>query len=228
MRLVLVLLTLTWAQILNANPLVYSQPQQQVMHYDTADMPNSYNFHYTDASGATRTEQGSIKDRGTPQAALDVLGTVRWVDNKGQLYEMTYKAGKRGYRTSIKKIVVFSRYLQYKHHRLIMVALKLFVFGMLVAVGLAADADATDKPAVQIVTEITNVRQDGYDFKFETSDGASRQEEAMLITVGDHQGIGIKGSYAYTAPDGQQFQVDYTADEKGYNPIIKILNPTNQ
>ncbi|KAJ2946960.1 hypothetical protein O0L34_g16307 [Tuta absoluta] len=104
MQLTMVMLILATVQISYANPLVYSQPKQQVMHYDTADMPNSYNFHYTDASGATRTEQGSIKDRGTPQAALDVLGTVRWVDNKGQLFEMSYKAGKRGYRTIIKKI----------------------------------------------------------------------------------------------------------------------------
>ncbi|XP_049866020.1 endocuticle structural glycoprotein SgAbd-9-like [Pectinophora gossypiella] len=91
------------AQSIAAKPVVDSQPTSQVL-YNTDNMPNSYNFHYDAGDGSSRTEQGNIIDAGTPNAALDVLGTVRWYDNKGHLYEMTYKAGKRGYRTIIKKI----------------------------------------------------------------------------------------------------------------------------
>lgn len=61
--------------------------------------------------------------------------------------------------------------------------------------------------------------------RFKTSDGVSRKEEASLITVGDHQGIGVKGSYSYTAPDGVQYEVTYTADDKGYKPQIRVLSP---
>ncbi|KAG7299438.1 hypothetical protein JYU34_016395 [Plutella xylostella] len=76
----------------------------QVLQMEMANMPNSYSFHYANSDGSSRTEEGGIQNPGTDQAALDVLGTVRWYDDKGQLYEMSYKAGKRGYRTVIKKV----------------------------------------------------------------------------------------------------------------------------
>ncbi|XP_045446549.1 endocuticle structural glycoprotein SgAbd-5-like [Melitaea cinxia] len=74
----------------------------------------------------------------------------------------------------------------------------------------------------KIITERTFLRQNGYDFDFQTSDGVSRKEEAELITVGDHQGIGVKGSYSYFSPDGQQYVVTYTADDKGFRPKVSI------
>lgn len=56
--------------------------------------------------------------------------------------------------------------------------------------------------------------------RYKLSDGVSRQEEGELITVGDHKGIGVKGSYSYVAPDGQEYTVTYTADEKGFQPVV--------
>ncbi|XP_028179137.1 endocuticle structural glycoprotein ABD-5-like [Ostrinia nubilalis] len=93
-------------QTLAASPYIDSHPQPQVLNYhmDTNNMPNSYNFHYDASDGSSRTEQGAILNQGTNDAALDVHGAARWYDDKGDLYEMTYKAGKRGYRTVIKKI----------------------------------------------------------------------------------------------------------------------------
>ncbi|KAJ0179923.1 hypothetical protein K1T71_004514 [Dendrolimus kikuchii] len=93
-------------QMLEANPYVNSQPIAQVLRYDldTSNLPNSYKFHYDATDGSSRSEQGQILNPGTQDAALDVFGAVRWYDTKGQLYEMTYKAGKRGYRTIIKKV----------------------------------------------------------------------------------------------------------------------------
>ncbi|CAK1604161.1 unnamed protein product [Parnassius mnemosyne] len=89
-----------------SSPAVEGQPRPQDIRYDMemANMPNSYKFSYDSGDGTSRSEQGSILNPGTPDAALNVLGTVRWFDDKGQLYEMTYTAGKRGYRTSIKII----------------------------------------------------------------------------------------------------------------------------
>nr|XP_026486139.1 endocuticle structural protein SgAbd-6-like [Vanessa tameamea] len=89
-----------------ASPVVENQSRPQVLSYemDTGNMPNSYNFHYNTSDGSSRTEEGNMIDTGMGAPALDVLGAVRWFDEKGNQYEMTYKAGKRGYRTIIKKI----------------------------------------------------------------------------------------------------------------------------
>ncbi|XP_026751444.1 endocuticle structural glycoprotein SgAbd-5-like [Galleria mellonella] len=106
-----------------------------------------------------------------------------------------------------------------------MYALKLFIFSACVAVLVAQDA--SNVQPVEILTEKTYVREDGYDFEYKTSDGVSRKEEASLITVGDHQGIGVRGSYSYIAPDGQQYLVTFTADDKGYKPQIHVV-PSNQ
>ncbi|XP_022127346.2 endocuticle structural glycoprotein SgAbd-9 [Pieris rapae] len=81
-----------------------SRPQVLQYEMETANMPNSYKFHYDASDGSSRTEHGAILNPGTKDSALDVAGAVRWYDDKGHLYEMTYKAGKRGYRTIIKKL----------------------------------------------------------------------------------------------------------------------------
>ncbi|XP_075971119.1 endocuticle structural glycoprotein SgAbd-5-like [Anticarsia gemmatalis] len=99
-----------------------------------------------------------------------------------------------------------------------MVALKLFIFA-LAAVVVAAD----DKPVAEIITEQSFVNPDGYNFDFKTSDGVSRHEEAGLITVGDKVGIAVRGSYSYTGPDGEQYEVTFTADDKGYKPQIRVV-----
>ncbi|XP_046960906.1 larval cuticle protein 65Ab1-like [Vanessa cardui] len=105
MRLILVVVLLAVGTSV-ASPVVENQPRPQVVSYemDTANMPNSYNFHYNSSDGSSRTEEGNMIDTGNGAQALDVLGAVRWYDEKGNQYEMTYKAGRRGYRTIIKKI----------------------------------------------------------------------------------------------------------------------------
>ncbi|XP_013141202.1 PREDICTED: endocuticle structural glycoprotein SgAbd-5-like [Papilio polytes] len=89
----------------------------------------------------------------------------------------------------------------------------------------AAAADSTDKPEVAILTEKSNISETGYDFEFKTSDGVSRKEEGQLITVGEHQGIGVRGSYSYNAPDGLQYIVTFVADDKGFKPTIRVADP---
>ncbi|CAH2237012.1 endocuticle structural glycoprotein SgAbd-5-like [Pararge aegeria] len=99
-----------------------------------------------------------------------------------------------------------------------MFALKLAVLCTVVAALSAQEA----KEPVEILTEKTFVNEKGYNFEYKTSDGVSRQEEGQLITVGDQQGIGVKGTYSYVAPNGQQYIVSFTADDKGYKPTIRI------
>lgn len=65
-------------------------------------------------------------------------------------------------------------------------------------------------------------------FSYKTSDGVSREEEAQLITVGENKGIGVKGSYSYLGSDGQKYQVNFTADDKGYKPQIRVIPQGSQ
>ncbi|CAH2237013.1 larval cuticle protein 65Ab1-like [Pararge aegeria] len=106
MLLLLVIGMSALVEILGASPAVDSQPRPQVIRYDldTDNMPNSYKYHYDASDGSSRTEHGAMVDSGKGEMALDVLGAVRWYDEKGHLFEMTYKAGKRGYRTIIKML----------------------------------------------------------------------------------------------------------------------------
>ncbi|KAH9627577.1 hypothetical protein HF086_010729 [Spodoptera exigua] len=103
-----------------------------------------------------------------------------------------------------------------------MIATKLFVFALLAGV-----FAVEEKPVAEIITESTIVNPDGYSFDFKTSDGISRHEEASLITVGDKQGISVKGSYSYLTPEGEEYQITFTADDKGYKPTLRVV-PAHQ
>lgn len=65
-------------------------------------------------------------------------------------------------------------------------------------------------------------------FSFKSNDGISRQEEGKLITVDDKVGIAISGSYSYPGPDGEQYEVTFTADDKGYKPQIRVVSAGQQ
>ncbi|CAH1644268.1 unnamed protein product [Spodoptera littoralis] len=103
-----------------------------------------------------------------------------------------------------------------------MIATKLFIFALFAGV-LAVE----EKPVAEIITESTIVNPDGYSFDFKTSDGISRHEDASLITVGDKQGIAVKGSYSYLTPEGEEYQITFTADDKGYKPTLRVV-PAHQ
>jgi Insect cuticle protein len=55
--------------------------------------------------------------------------------------------------------------------------------------------------------------------RYETSNGNKRTEEASLKNVGtEDEALVVRGSFSYTAPDGQIITVNYIADENGYQP----------
>lgn len=92
-----------------------------------------------------------------------------------------------------------------------------FVVAYAQAQGPAA-APAEKKPPVEIVKQDSDVEVDGYKFDFETSDGTSRQEQGTYKNDTDQQGLVVKGSYKYVAPDGQHIAVSFVADKDGYQP----------
>ncbi|XP_075970540.1 endocuticle structural glycoprotein ABD-5-like [Anticarsia gemmatalis] len=55
-------------------------------------------------------------------------------------------------------------------------------------------------------------------YRFETSDGTSRQEQGEYKNDTEQQGLVVRGSYKYVAPDGQHISVSFVADKDGYQP----------
>ncbi|KAL5287156.1 hypothetical protein ACFFRR_008223 [Megaselia abdita] len=59
----------------------------------------------------------------------------------------------------------------------------------------------------------------GYSFNFETSDGVARQEQGHVENAGtDYETLKVSGSFQYYGDDGQLYQVQYIADENGFQP----------
>ncbi|XP_076272814.1 endocuticle structural glycoprotein SgAbd-8-like [Rhynchophorus ferrugineus] len=68
---------------------------------------------------------------------------------------------------------------------------------------------------IPILRYVNNNNGDGtYNWAYETGNGINAEES------GDARGDGTKarGSFSYTAPDGQRISLQYTADENGFVP----------
>ncbi|CAO1320238.1 unnamed protein product [Diamesa hyperborea] len=92
------------------------------------------------------------------------------------------------------------------------------ILAVCIAVAIAAPLDDS-KDAQILKYENDNIGIGGYKFAYETSDGVSRQEEAELKNAGsENEAISVRGSYSWTAPDGQVYTVNYIADENGFQP----------
>ncbi|XP_044752919.1 larval cuticle protein 1-like [Coccinella septempunctata] len=82
------------------------------------------------------------------------------------------------------------------------------------------DADAT------ITSYDYQLKENGYSFSYSTSNGITRQENAVIIgdpnrMNDDNQIIRVNGFYSYTDKDNNVYRVDYVADENGYRVLEK-------
>jgi hypothetical protein len=58
-----------------------------------------------------------------------------------------------------------------------------------------------------------------FHYRYETSDGVKREEEAVLKNIGtENEAISVKGSFQFVGDDGQTYTVNFVADENGYQP----------
>lgn len=87
--------------------------------------------------------------------------------------------------------------------------------GVALAASLSGDKDAP------ILSQTQEVNFDGtYQSAFETGNGISAQESGSLKNAGnkDAEAEEVQGSVKYTAPDGTAIQLQYLANENGFQP----------
>ncbi|XP_065205371.1 endocuticle structural glycoprotein SgAbd-4-like [Planococcus citri] len=72
---------------------------------------------------------------------------------------------------------------------------------------------------VPIVKQLAEVNYDGtFKNSYETGNGIIVDESGYVKQVGPEVAQVIQGSSAYTSPEGQVIQLQYIADENGYQP----------
>ncbi|XP_018008728.1 larval cuticle protein LCP-17 [Hyalella azteca] len=107
--------------------------------------------------------------------------------------------------------------------------MKVIILLALVGVALSAKLDNLGRSASQIgVVRDDSVAPVGarYRTSFQTDNGITIEEEGSEGSVGQTV---VRGSYSYTAPDGQVITINYVADENGYRatgPSIPTLKRT--
>ncbi|XP_065082656.1 endocuticle structural glycoprotein ABD-5-like [Ochlerotatus camptorhynchus] len=91
------------------------------------------------------------------------------------------------------------------------------VFAAVLTVAIAAPVEDRDAQVLQY--ENDNQGIGGYNFKYDTSNGIQRVEQAQLKNFGeDINALVVRGSYSYVGADGQTYTVNYIADENGFQP----------
>ncbi|XP_040581918.1 endocuticle structural glycoprotein ABD-4 [Lepeophtheirus salmonis] len=83
------------------------------------------------------------------------------------------------------------------------------------------------RPVVNILNEHFNapgtIGENDFDFSFESENGIRQETVGVTKTIGDETVVVMKGSYSYVGPDGQNYVVDWYADETGYHPSAPHL-----
>ncbi|XP_058839596.1 larval cuticle protein LCP-30-like [Topomyia yanbarensis] len=76
-----------------------------------------------------------------------------------------------------------------------------------------------DNDGWKIIRLENQVRQDGYNYVFETQNGINAEESGKIESDGKgSEGLRSQGFYQYVGDDGQVYRVDYVADTNGFVP----------
>ncbi|KAL4706565.1 hypothetical protein ACJJTC_015763 [Scirpophaga incertulas] len=74
---------------------------------------------------------------------------------------------------------------------------------------------------IPIIRQEQIINPDGsYKWSYETGNGIAAEEQGYVKNQGvpEQEALTAQGQYQYTAPDGQVIQVQYIADENGFQP----------
>lgn len=98
--------------------------------------------------------------------------------------------------------------------------LQFIVLAALVAIAAAAPQHYHDNTYVVRETPHNNIGIGGYNYGYELSNGESRQEFAEMRNAGSENAfLVVRGSYTMVDPaTGQQYVINYVADENGFHP----------
>ncbi|KAL5287371.1 hypothetical protein ACFFRR_008335 [Megaselia abdita] len=92
--------------------------------------------------------------------------------------------------------------------------MKTFIaFACLIVAALAVGHDD-----ISVVSRSESVREDGFDFALQQSDGQVQHQSGVLSGHGEGAALAQKGDFAWTSPEGESIAVSYIADENGYQP----------
>ncbi|KAH8302917.1 hypothetical protein KR044_011928 [Drosophila immigrans] len=100
------------------------------------------------------------------------------------------------------------------------------LFAICLLLGISEALPASDDGQAETVRlESENNGVDKYSFAYETSNGITRNEEGVLKPAeGDANGVlAVSGSTSWIAPDGKKYEINFTADEMGYHPSVKLV-----
>ncbi|XP_055910794.1 uncharacterized protein LOC129945159 [Eupeodes corollae] len=188
---------------------------------------DKYDFDFETSSGIQRQEHGVLQKFGE-NSAIVVNGVASWTSPEGIVVEMKFTADENGYHPILLNIKQGHKFLRNHsvisyHNAYLQPNLKMkfiIVFVALVSVALAASPISSDPRSAEVLRyENTNIGVEGYNYALETSDGKSVSEEAVLKNNGkDGESLSVHGKYSYVGPDGVTYEVEYIADENGYQP----------
>ena len=92
---------------------------------------------------------------------------------------------------------------------------------------MALVAAATAAPApqetaqVKILKDERSMEGDGtFSYAWESEDGTMADATGENKMIGDAFGVAMTGSYSFQAPDGKTYEVTWTADENGFQPVV--------
>lgn len=91
----------------------------------------------------------------------------------------------------------------------------------LFSLALSARLDNFGGSPASILQYDNNNNGDGnYNYAYKTVNGISVHEEGHLKNVGNQaEANSVTGSFSYTGPDGNQYTIQYIADENGFRPV---------
>ncbi|XP_046666629.1 endocuticle structural glycoprotein ABD-5-like [Homalodisca vitripennis] len=108
-----------------------------------------------------------------------------------------------------------------RSHPLLNMLARLILVCCLVALAVARPQGPARPPAEILEYENNNIGVDGYNFRFQTSDGVSRSETGVLNNAGtENEEMTVNGEISFTTDDGKKVTITFVSDGNGYRPVV--------
>ncbi|VEN55864.1 unnamed protein product, partial [Callosobruchus maculatus] len=96
----------------------------------------------------------------------------------------------------------------------------LVIFSAIVASAYSATVGVGDARSAQILRLESDIDPEGnFHYAYDTENGISANEEGTYKQVGEAGAVVAQGGFSFQSPEGESVQVQYVADENGYQPV---------